>query len=46
MVDFAVQAFTEILEIALPISLVFNLGMLCVSTFLRVAFGGRLWIGK
>lgn len=46
MVDFAVATFTEIVEIALPISIVFNLGMLIVSTFLRVAFGGRLWFGK
>lgn len=46
MVDWAVRTFTEILEIALPISIVFNLGMLIVSTFLRVAFGGRLWFGK
>jgi len=46
MVDFAVQTFTEIVELALPISLVFNIGMLIVSTFLRVAFGGRLWFGK
>lgn len=46
MVEFAVATFTEIVEIALPISLVFNIGMLIVSTFLRVAFGGRLWFGK
>lgn len=46
MVEFAVTAFTEIVEIALPISIVFNLGMLIISTFLRVAFGGRLWFGK
>lgn len=46
MVEFAVSTFTEIVETALPISLVFNIGMLCVSTFLRVAFGGRLWFGK
>lgn len=46
MVEFAVTAFTEIIEISLPISIVFNVGMLMVSTFLRVAFGGRLWFGK
>lgn len=46
MVDFAITTFTEICEIALPITIVFNLGMLIVSTFLRVAFGGRLWFGK
>lgn len=46
MVEFAVSTFTEIVEVALPISVVFNFGMLIVSTFLRVAFGGRLWFGK
>ena len=46
MVDFAVSTFTQICEIALPISITFNIGMLIVSTFLRVAFGGRLWFGK
>ena len=46
MVDFAVATFTEIVEIALPVAVVFNLGMLIISTFLRVAFGGRLWFGK
>lgn len=46
MVDFAVATFTDICELAVPIAIVFNLGMLIVSTFLRVAFGGRLWFGK
>lgn len=46
MVDFAVETFTEIVELALPISLVFNIGGLIVSTFMRVAFGGKLWFGK
>ena len=46
MVEFAVATFTEIAEIALPIAIVFNIGNLIVSTFLRAAFGGRLWFGK
>lgn len=46
MVEFAITTFTEICEIALPIAIVFNIGQLIVSTFLRVAFGGRLWFGK
>lgn len=46
MVDFAVEALTEILEIALPIAVVFEIGNLMVGTFMRVAFGGRLWFGK
>lgn len=46
MVEMAVNAFAEIVEIALPISIVFNFGGIIVSTFMRVAFGGRLWFGK
>lgn len=46
MVEFAVTTFTEIVEIAIPIAIVFNFGMLIVSTFMRVAFGGKLWFGK
>ena len=46
MVDFAITTFTEIVEMALPIALVFGFGDLCVQTFLRVAFGGKLWFGR
>lgn len=41
MVDFAITTFTEIIEIALPIAIVFEIGNLIVSTFMRVAFGGN-----
>lgn len=46
MVEFAVSTFTEILQIALPIAIVFEIGNLIVGTFMRTAFGGRLWFGK
>lgn len=46
MVEFAVSTFTQILEIALPIAVVFELGNIIVGTFMRVAFGGKLWFGK
>lgn len=46
MVDFAINAFTEIVEVALPIAIVFEIGNLIVNTFMRVAFGGKLWFGK
>lgn len=46
MVDFAVDALVQVLELALPIAIVFEIGQLIVSTFMRVAFGGRLWFGK
>lgn len=46
MVEFAISTFTQILEIALPIAIVFELGNIVVGTFMRVAFGGKLWFGK
>lgn len=46
MVDFAVTTFVQIIEISLPIAIVFEFGNLIVCTFLRNAFGGRLWFGK
>lgn len=46
MVEFAVNTFVEIMEIALPIAIVFEVCNLIVSTFMRVAFGGRLWFGR
>lgn len=46
MVEFAVNTFTEIAQISIPIAVVFNIGMLIISTFMRVAFGGKLWFGK
>lgn len=46
MVQFAVDIFTQIMEVALPIAIVFELGNIIVGTFMRVAFGGKLWFGK
>lgn len=46
MVEFAVSTYTAVLEMALPIAIVFGLGNIVVSTFMRVAFGGKLWFGK
>lgn len=46
MVDFAIQTFTDIISLALPIAIVFEIGNLIVGTFMRVAFGGKLWFGK
>lgn len=46
MVEFAVNTFTQIVEHAMPFAIVFGIGDLIVQTFLRVAFGGKLWFGK
>lgn len=37
-----VTCYVNIVQVALPIALVFGLGDLCVGTILRAAFGGRL----
>lgn len=46
MVEFAITTYTQILETALPLAICFGICDLIVSTFLRTAFGGRLWFGK
>lgn len=46
MVELAVSVYTDIVEMAIPVAIVFELGNLIVSTFLRSAFGGKLWFGK
>lgn len=46
MVEFAISSYTQILVIALPIAICFEICNLLVSTFMRTAFGGRLWFGK
>ena len=46
MVEFAIDLYTKIAEAALPIAIVFEVCNLLVSTFLRAAFGGRVWFGS
>ena len=46
MVEMAVSLYSQLVAYAVPIAIVFELGNLIVSTFLRVAFGGRLWFGS
>lgn len=46
MVDLAAQVLTEVVKLAVPVALVFEIGNWIVSTFLRAAFGGKLWIGS
>lgn len=46
MVEFAIQTFTDVISLALPIAIVFEIGNLIIGTFMRVAFGGKLWLGK
>lgn len=46
MTEWAISVFADIVQIAFPVAVVFELGNLIVSTILRVAFGGKLWLGK
>lgn len=46
MVDLAISVYTDLIQVALPIALVFEISNLIVGTFLRAAFGGRLYFGR
>lgn len=46
MVELAVSVYSDIIAMAIPVAIVFELGNLIVGTFMRVAFGGKLWFGK
>lgn len=46
MVELAVTLYTDILTLALPVAIIFEIGNLCAGTMLRVAFGGRLYFGR
>lgn len=46
MMTEAIAIYTEVITYALPFAIAFEVGNLIVSTFLRAAFGGRLWFGS
>lgn len=46
MIEKAVEIYTELVSLAIPFAIVFEIGNLIVCTFMRVAFGGRLWFGR
>ena len=45
MVTIASQILGDVMTLAIPIAIVFEVGNLIVCTFMRVAFGGKLWFG-
>lgn len=45
MAAVAVELVTEVFSYAIPIAIVFEIGNLIVGTFMRAAFGGKLWLG-
>lgn len=46
MMEAAIEIYTEIAVAAVPFAIAFEICNLIVSTFLRVAFGGRVWFGS
>lgn len=46
MEELAVKIYTDVMAIAVPVAVAFEVGNLIVSSFLRAAFGGRLWFGR
>lgn len=46
MVTIASQILGDVMSLAIPIAIVFEVGNLIVCTFMRVAFGGKLWFGR
>lgn len=46
MVQVGIDILTDVMKLAIPIAIVFEIGNLIVGTFMRVAFGGKLWFGK
>lgn len=46
MVEIASALYADVIISAIPIAIVFEVGNLIVCTFMRTAFGGRLWFGR
>lgn len=46
MVDVAAELMAQVMESAVPVAIVIELSNIVVCTFLRAAFGGRLWFGR
>lgn len=46
MVTLASEILGQVMTSAVPIAIIFEVGNLIVCTFMRVAFGGRLWFGR
>lgn len=45
MKELAVQLVSEVISTALPVAIVIEVSNIIVKSFLRVAFGGKLWFG-
>lgn len=45
MAEMALDLYVQLIELAVPVAVIFEFGNIIVSTFLRVAFGGKIWFG-
>lgn len=45
MKELAVQLVSEVVSAALPVAIVIEVSNIMVKSFLRAAFGGKLWFG-
>lgn len=46
MVEVASSMMKTVVETAMPVAIVIELSNILISTFLRAAFGGRMWFGR
>lgn len=46
MVQITADLMASVMEYAVPVACVIELSNILVKTFLRAAFGGRLWFGN
>ena len=46
VVEVASQMMETVVETAVPVAIVIELSNILISTFLRAAFGGRMWFGR
>lgn len=46
MASDALELYVSMISAAIPYAVTFEIGNLIVCTFLRVAFGGKLWFGR
>lgn len=46
MVELTARLMGDVMTAAVPVAIVVELSNIIVSTFLRAAFGGRLWFGR
>lgn len=45
VIEVAFDLYTQIAVHAVPFAIVFEVGNLMIGTFMRAAFGGKLWFG-